>query len=103
MIQITTAARALAQMRARQAVKDQLKRQGLKPTHYSAKEISALAREYLLQHRDDLMLEAAVSITAWIEQGDFGKRAQRAAAEAQCEKIKTYAQNISGPKSATSA
>jgi len=43
-IQVVSAAHALAAMRARQHVKDQLKRQGLKPSHYSAREIGVLWR-----------------------------------------------------------
>jgi hypothetical protein len=38
---ITTAAHLLAQLRARQAVKRELQKQGLKASHYSAKEISS--------------------------------------------------------------
>jgi hypothetical protein len=42
-IRITTAAHVLAQFRARQAVKQQLQRQGLKVAHLAARKISALA------------------------------------------------------------
>ena len=57
-IRITTAAHTLAQLRARNAVKDQLRKQGLKVSHYAAREISALAHEYLAAHRDELMPDA---------------------------------------------
>jgi hypothetical protein len=50
-IRITTAAHVLAQLRARQAVKRQLQAQGLKITHYSARDISVLANQYLAEHR----------------------------------------------------
>jgi hypothetical protein len=44
---ITTAAVVLAQLRARKAVKQQLQRQGLKVSHFAAREITALASQYL--------------------------------------------------------
>ena len=44
-IRITTAAHVLAQFRARQAVKDQLRKQGLKVSHYAARDITAMACE----------------------------------------------------------
>ena len=46
-IRITTAAHVLAQLRARQAVKRELQKQGLKASHYSAKEISSWGRVFL--------------------------------------------------------
>jgi hypothetical protein len=79
-IRITTAAHVLAQFRARQAVKDQLRKQGLKVSHYAAREISALACEYLATHREELMPDAIETITRWTLAGEFGKRAQRALA-----------------------
>jgi hypothetical protein len=36
MIQLTTASRALAMLRSKQAVKPALQAQGLKPAHYSS-------------------------------------------------------------------
>jgi hypothetical protein len=75
---ITTAAHMLTQFRARQAVKQQLQRQGLKVSHFAAREITALASEYLAEHRSELMLDAIETITQWTLRGDFGKRAQRA-------------------------
>jgi hypothetical protein len=77
-IRITTAAHVLAQLRARQAVKRQLQAQGLKVSHYSARDISAMANQYLSEHRAELMPPAIAAITQMTLRGDFGKRAQRA-------------------------
>lgn len=68
----------LAQLQARKAVKEQLRREGLKPTHYAAREISLMASEYLMAHRAELMPPAIETITHWTLAGEFGKRAQRA-------------------------
>ena len=54
-IRITRAAYCLAQLRARQAVKDQLRKQGLKVSHYAARDITAMACEYLGEYRGELM------------------------------------------------
>jgi hypothetical protein len=83
-IRITTAAHVLAQLRARDAIKDQLRKQGLKASHYSARDITAMACEYLSQHRSELLPPAIETIERWTLAGEFGKRAQRALAQAQC-------------------
>jgi hypothetical protein len=49
-IRITTASQVLAMLRARNAVKDALRAQGLKPTHYAAREITSWARVWLEDH-----------------------------------------------------
>ena len=41
---ITTASHVLAQLRARNAVKDEMRKQGLKVSHYAAREIRSWAR-----------------------------------------------------------
>ena len=74
-----------AQFRARQAVKQQLQRQGVKVSHLAAREITALACEYLAQHRAELMPDAIETITRWTLAGEFGKRAQRAALESDAQ------------------
>jgi hypothetical protein len=74
---ITTAAHVLAQHRARQAVKRQLQAQGLKVTHYSARDISVLANQYLAEHRPELMPDAVETIERWTAEGVFGKRVAR--------------------------
>jgi hypothetical protein len=85
---ITTAAYVLAQLRARQAIKQQLQRRGVKVSHLAAREISALASEYLSEHRAELMPDAIETITRWTLAGEFGKQAQRAV----CAKLPTNAQ-----------
>jgi hypothetical protein len=87
-IRITTAAHALAQLRARQAVKRQLQAQGLKVAHYAARDITILATQYLNEHRAELMPDAIASARAMILSGAFGKRAQRAL----CAKLESDAQ-----------
>jgi hypothetical protein len=77
-IRITTAAHVLAAMRARQHVKAELQRRGEKVSHYAARNISALAQEYLSEHRSELLPPAIETIERWTLAGEFGKRAQRA-------------------------
>ena len=49
-VRIATAAHVLAQLRARNAVKAELRKQGLKVSHYAAREISSWAQVYLDEH-----------------------------------------------------
>jgi hypothetical protein len=53
--------------KAKKAVKHQLRKQGLKVGHYSAKDIVLLAEEYIAQHLEELMEEATASVCAWPE------------------------------------
>jgi hypothetical protein len=55
----------LARMRAKKAVLLALRAQGLKPQHFSAREIAVLTDYYLNQHRAQLMVEAAEVIATW--------------------------------------
>jgi len=71
-IRITTAANMLAQLRARNAVKDRLRKQGLKVSHYAARDITAVACEYL----SELLPPAIETIERWTLAGEFGKRAR---------------------------
>ena len=98
-IRITTAAHVLAQLRARQAVKDQLRKQGLKVSHYAARDITAMACEYLSEHRSELLPPAIETIERWTLAGEFGKRAQRALRA----KLTTNAQTQIEPNSMASA
>jgi len=66
----------LAQHRARNAVKAELRKQGLKVSHYAAREISSWAQVYLDDH-PNLIAEAKPVVEAWFAQGVFGKRAQK--------------------------
>jgi hypothetical protein len=77
-IQLTTAARVLAQLRARQAVKRELQKQGLKVSHYSAREITSWAQVYLDDHSAELIPDALEQARRMILSGAMGKRAQRA-------------------------
>jgi len=92
MIQLTTAAAILAQLEARKAVKDQIKKKGEHVSHYSAREITIIAREHLTQHRVSLMPDALERARAMILSGLLGKRAQRALAQERLTKISTDAQ-----------
>ena len=79
---IMTAAVVLAQLRARNAVKDQIRKQGLKPSHYAAREITGWANVYLDEH-PELIHEAIENARAMVLEGALGKRAQCALAQAQ--------------------
>ena len=98
MIQVTTAAHCLAQLRARQAVKDQIRKQGLKPTHYSARDISVWASVYLDDHSEELIPDALARARAMILSGALGKRLQRAL----CAELTSAAQTAEPHKSITS-
>jgi len=87
-IRITTAAVVLAQLQARRAIKQQLQRQGVKVAHLAAREITALASEYLAAHREELMPSAIEMIERWTAEGVFGKRAQRS----QAQRLSTFVQ-----------
>jgi hypothetical protein len=63
MIQLTTASRALAMLRSRNAVKDELRKQGIKITTMSAAELSSWARVYLDEHSAEL-IPAAITEAA---------------------------------------
>jgi hypothetical protein len=77
-ISITTASVILAQLRARQHVKRQLQAKGEKVTHYSARDISVLANQYLADHRAELIPPAIEQARAMILSGAMGKRAATA-------------------------
>jgi hypothetical protein len=77
-IRITSAAHVLSMLRARQAVKAELRKHGLKVSHYAASEITSWALVYLDDHRVELMPDAIETATRWMRDGVFGKRAQKA-------------------------
>jgi hypothetical protein len=79
---IASAAVTLALYRARQAVKDALRRKGEKVSSFAACEITAMAKAYLAEHRE-LVADARAKVERWTLEGVFGKRAQRAWAEAE--------------------
>jgi hypothetical protein len=78
MIYVTTAAKALAMLRSRNAVKDELRKQGLKVAHYSAAEITSWAMVYLDDHHETLIPAAIEEAKRMILSGTMGKRAQKA-------------------------
>ena len=76
MIQLTTAAKCLAMLRSRNAVKDELRKHGLKLTQYSASEITGWARLFLEDHQAELIPAAIAEARAMILSGAMGKRAR---------------------------
>ena len=96
-IRVTTAAAILAQIQARKATKAEMQKLGLKPAHYSAREISVWAEVYLPEH-PELIAQARPVVERLILAGEFGKRAQRALSA----KLSSDAQNDKGQSAATS-
>ena len=88
---ITTVAHVLAQIRARQAVKAELRRRGEKVSRYAAKEISRMAHSYLVLHQAELMPDCIAQARAMILSGALGKRA-RAQLVTEYRKERTVAQ-----------
>jgi hypothetical protein len=76
-IQLTTAAHCLAMLRSRQAVKSELRAQGIKPSHLSAREITSWAHLFLEDHANELVPEALANAREMIVSGALGKRAQK--------------------------
>ena len=60
-----SAVMTLARMRAKKAVLLELRAQGLKPQHFSAREIAVLTDYYVNRHRARLTEEAAEAIATW--------------------------------------
>jgi hypothetical protein len=77
MIQLTTAAHCLAMLRSRNAVKDELRKHGVKASHLSARDISVWAQLFLEDHRAELIPAALAQARAMILSGAMGKRAQK--------------------------
>ena len=94
MLRHRSAVITLARMRAKKAVLLELRAQGLKPQHFSSREIAVLTDYYLNQHRAQLMAEAAEAIATW---PGFARWRLPSA------NIETDAQKQNEPKSTTSA
>jgi hypothetical protein len=77
-IYIATAAHCLAMLRSRNAVKDELRKQGLKLTQYSAAEITSWANVYLDDHHETLIPHAIEEARRMILSGVLGKRVAKA-------------------------
>ncbi len=73
-MQMISAVIVIARQAARKVVKEQLRGRGEKVTHYSKKEITILADDYLAQH-PELHDEAVPLVERWRAEGLFGKRA----------------------------
>ncbi len=97
-IRITTAAHCLAMLRSRNAVKDELRKHGVKASHLSARDISVWAQLFLEDHRAELIPAALAQARAMIASGALGKRAQRAL----CAELRSDAQTQTQPNSTTS-
>jgi hypothetical protein len=82
----------LARMRAKEAVLLALRAQGLKPQHFSVREVGVLTDYYVNQHRARLMAEAAEDIATWPEFVRW-----------RCAELRTNAQEENEPNSITSA
>ena len=95
LIQVTTAAHCLAMLRARNAVKDRIKAEGLKPAQLSAREITSWAILYLEDNRATLLPDAIAQARGMILSGAMGKRARA--------NLINSVQPQSEPKSTTSA
>ena len=89
------AVRVRAMQIAKTAVKDQLRAQGLKVWHFSAKEITQLAEDYFANHREELITKATEDINTW---PGFARWRLP-----DCANIETNAQSENEPKSTTSA
>jgi hypothetical protein len=68
---------ALVQRSAVEATKHELRAKGIKPQHMPMREIVAMAKDYIAQHRAELIAEARPIVDRWTEEGFFGKRAAR--------------------------
>ena len=70
---MSVAVAVLARQRAIKDTKQQLRSQGLKPSHYAHREIAAAAEEYLATH-PELIAEAKATVIRWQAEGVFGTR-----------------------------
>jgi hypothetical protein len=71
---MSRAVMVLAHRRAIAATKQRLRGMGLKPQYMPIREIVALAKQYLVAHRDILVAEAKVVVDGWHAEGVFGPR-----------------------------
>jgi uncharacterized protein YdiU (UPF0061 family) len=72
---LRAAVMTLARQAAIKATKYQLRAQGLRPSHFSHREIVVRAEAYLAEHREELVAEAAETVARWQAEGFFGRRA----------------------------
>ena len=57
----------VAKLRARRVVKDQIRAKGLKVSHYTAREISEQAEEYMAAHAEELVAKATADCLTFPE------------------------------------
>jgi hypothetical protein len=76
-IQVTSAAKVLAELRGRNMVKDHIRRQGYKVSAYKSAEITEWARLYVADH-PELQAQCLEEAKKMILAGLLGKRAQKA-------------------------
>jgi hypothetical protein len=69
------ATNTLARQRALKAAKAKLQAQGLRPSHFSHRDLVIRAEAYLAEHREELIAEARPIVERWRVEGFFGKRA----------------------------
>ena len=71
---MSLATNTLALQRAMNLTKRQLQAQGLKPNHFSLRDLRVRAEAYLADHRAELIAEAREIVARWQAEGLFGKR-----------------------------
>jgi hypothetical protein len=71
---MSLATHTLALQRAMNLTKRQLQAQGLKPNHFSLRDLRVRAEAYLADHRAELIAEAREIVERWRVEGVFGKR-----------------------------
>ena len=91
MLRHRSAVMTLARMRAKKSVLLALCAQGLKPQHFSVREIAVLTDYYVNQHRAQLIVEAEEIIQTWPGFASF------------CANVTDNAQTENKPKSIISA
>ena|SRR6476620_1556269 len=68
------AAYTLARYAAIKAPKAALRRQGLRVSHFSQRDLVVRAEAYLADHREELMAEAKLTVERWQAEGFFGAK-----------------------------
>jgi hypothetical protein len=73
---MSLATNTLALQAAMKAAKAKLQAQGLRPSHFSHRDLVIRAEAYLAEHREELIAEAREIVERWQAEGFFGKRAR---------------------------
>jgi hypothetical protein len=73
---MSLATNTLALQRAMKTTKHQLSARGLRPSHFSHRDLVIRAEQYLAAHREELIAEAREIVERWQAEGFFGKRAR---------------------------